>query len=135
MINYPDEFWMEYCRILYEELKNLKIRGIKNSYKVYTRLANFNFSRGVVIWELKFERIHRVKDDCLRHGVFRRETAFVEKLNICNKRLAKIDELKNKILGIEIVEFRNKRAFAVAQRLFGVKQEDTTSVKKLFIVI
>lgn len=78
-----------------------------------------NFSRGICVWEIKFSGIYKVKEDCLRMKIFKTETCFIEKLDMCDLRQKDLKKLHNKIMGIETEDFKNKRGYAAAQRLFG----------------
>lgn len=127
---YPDEFWQEYCSILYEELKNIKMRDIKSSYKVDCSMKRHKYSHGIFVCEIKFEGIYKVKEDCLRVNLFKKETAFVEKLDMSELRLKELKKFADKILGIETDE-SNNRELAFAQRFLGASKNNAVRFQRL----
>ena len=74
---------IEYSNTMHMYQSKVQTKDIERAYKVWARVSNMRFySNNIDIWEIKIENIQRVKEDCLRTQVWKRETAFVEKLEM-----------------------------------------------------
>lgn len=100
-------------------------------------MKKFVYSRNIVVWEIKFENVRKMKEDCMRQQIWKREISFIEKLDMSNTRIKEIKKYSDKILGIE-TDDKNNRGYDAAKKLFGgarrgsVKKNSMSSVNNRF---
>ena len=112
------EYWEEYCNVLYNELKNPQIRNLDKSYKIWARVKKLKFSRNLTLWEIKIENLQKMREDCMRTQIWKKETAFIEKLNMDLPRKNAIMKYLNKMNGVEEEEI-SKEGIKAAHKIIG----------------
>lgn len=117
--NKKREMMAEYCNVLYNSLSNMQTKDIDKAYKVWARVTDLRFSQGLQIWEFKIENLQKVKEDCLRPQIWKRETAFVEKINMNSIRLKEIKKYEDKLLGKDNTEEINLEGLKAANKFLG----------------
>ena len=116
------EYWDDYLKILYTELNNLQIRNLDKSYKIWARVKKLKFSRNLTLWEIKIENLQKMREDCMRTQIWKKEIAFIEKLNMDQPRKNAIAKYLNKLNGVEEEEM-NRQGVKVASRLLRKSRE------------
>lgn len=81
----------KYCNILYNYLSNIKIGDIAEAYKLGVTLNKLTFSLNIRIIEIRISLVQKVDLNFFKNKIFRREFAFVEKLDMNHVRINSIE--------------------------------------------
>ena len=68
---------------------------------------------------MKIENIQRVKEDCLRTQVWKRETAFVEKLEMNSARIKELKNYRDRQTGWEMNDEFNEEGLKAANKFLN----------------